>query len=928
MLLTASSATEKNLPFDIDSASGALTVKLAIDQVLDVETKSVYTFEVEASDGVNKPTIPVVITILNSNESPNFTSPAGDDAKTTIDEDRIFADGPIPFGGGSILVFTATDEDENDLTFELREGVSRNLFQIHNVTKVSAGEFTGELRVKEDGLGLDYDDPDVYSKETGHRVHVEVQDGLGLSDTLLLEIKLNNVNDNDPVFIATPALNLSVPENTARAFVLANYSASDADGDHVYYSVGGDDAKSFTISATGDLMTLESLDADRQVPCGASGCTVTVTASDGGRSVSANVRVSVTAIEDSVSTLGVTKANPVPGTEAGHPMSALAGAKTGGDEYLWNLLDCAGMLELVDSTDEAAYCKMWDGLSAEAKAKVSAALTSEAPAESPYSLPASYGSAPVNFVETEWANWGTILRIEVTAESPSATCGNGNQCVVIDVNSDSADTSIKLQAYRTGTQENKFVAALMLVELSGDATDSTDAGVYQHTDGGVAALKVDEEDEIEIEFGNLRGSLDVENEDPEISNFAPEHEAAFDDADVDYTFTVTDSNSGMPEPEDLPDGDGDADYTPVVALISGGQCETHAGDADTVKTDGGTLSMAASINEDESLYCPGTAQDGEYDASVGSTFGFAPIRDDKDFKEIDDGFDVETTIVLRENKTYFVTFIACDNAGNCSFYDPDGNDDAEELAQITVDTEDPVFVEARTGLTWDSTDNEYDDNRSFIQVIFNDLTTLNTATVEIDDFVVEGHTIADVHIFENPDDDDVDWGGGPNERYAATSSMNLRDIHRYRDLENVVFIELADELLADETPDVTIVPNGVEDSAGNEQDDGDHEADDWISPSFTIVSIVSTRETSQDEILAGDDDEVTVVVTTDERLDSTRPTVTVTYVNAPAGSIDTKGTATCDTDDGDDKGTRERGEIAHEGNDNCVDSGCRDRWQS
>ena len=54
---------------------------------------------------------------------------------------------------------------------------------------------------------------------------------------------------------------------------------------------------------------------------------------------------------------------------------------------------------------------------------------------------------------------------------------------------------------------------------------------------------------------------------------------------------------------------------------------------------------------------------------------------------------------------------------------------------------------------------------------------------------------------------------------------------------------------------------------GNEQDDGDHEADDWISPKFTIVSITSTLETSQDEVLAGDGDEVTVVVTADERLD-------------------------------------------------------------
>ena len=888
-------------PFAVNASTGALTVSGALDK----ESASGHTFTVKAADPAgNSDEMEITVMVLNANETPQFTSPTGDGAVTTIPENT---------GNAHVIfTFTATDEDNDDLTFTLREGQSRDLFVIENAkSQIVGGEevWSGELHVKS-GVILDFED-------AGYdpRVHVEANDPEGLNATLLLTVNLSNVNDNDPAFIVTPATSLSVPENTARGFVLANYAASDADGDSVSYSLSGDDAKSFSISGTGNLMTLESLDADRQVPCGADGCAVTVVASDGERSVSASVRVSVTAIEDSVSTLGVTKANPVPGTEAGHPMSALAGAKTGGDEYLWNLLDCAGMLELVDSTDEATYCKMWDGLSASAKAKVSAALTSEAPAESPYSLPASYGSAPVNFVETEWANWGTIMRIEVTAESPAVGCGNGNQCVVIDVNSDSADTSIKLQAYRINSQENKFVAALMLVELSEHATES-DSAVYAHSDGSVARLKVDEEDEVKIKFSNLRGSIDVENEDPEISNFAPEHEAAFDDADVDYTFTVTDSNSGLPEPEDLPDVDGDADYTPVVALISAGQCETHAGTAAIVKTDDGkTLSMAAHINEDESLYCPGTAQDGEYDASGGG-FGFAPIRDDKDFDEIDDGFEVETTIVLRENKTFFVTFIACDNAGNCSFYDPDGNDDEAELAQITVDTEDPVFVEARTGLTWDSTDNEYDDNRSFIQVIFNDLTNLNVATVEIDDFVVEGHTITDVHIFENPDDDDVNWGDSG--RYGAAGQTNKRGIDRYRDLENVVFVELEDELLADETPDVTVVPNGVEDKAGNEQDDGDHEADDWISPAFTIVSIVSTRETSQDEILAGDDDEVTVVVTSDERLDSTRPTVTVTYVNAPSGSVDTKGIAACD-DKGNNDGTRERGEIVH--TNDCADSG-------
>ena len=848
-------------PFAVHASTGALTVSGALDK----EVAASHTFKVKASDeGGLSDEMEITVMVLNSNETPQFTSPTGDGAVTTIPENT---------GNAHVIfTFTATDQDGDDLAFTLREGQSRDLFVIENPGSAMVdGEeiWSGELHVKA-GVTLDFED-------AGYdpRVHVEANDPQGLNATLLLTVNLSNVNDNDPVFdTLPPATSLSVPENTARGFVLANYSASDADGDTVTYNLmPGGQSKSFEISDSGDLMTLESLDADRQVPCGASGCSVTVEATDGERSTTAEVTITVTALEDSVSTLGVTKANPVPGTESGHPSTALAGTKT---------------------------------------TKITA--VPERPSDMP-NTGAAYGvTAPVNFVEADWANWGTILRIEVTAESPAIGCGNGNQCVVVDINSDSADTSIKLEAYRSATQENKFVAALMLVELSENATDS-DSPAYAHSDGSVARLKVDEEDEIEIKFGNLRGSIDIENEDPEISNFAPEHEAAFDDADVEYTFTVTDSNSGLPEPEDLPDGDGDADYTPVVALISTGQCETHAGSADTVKTDDGKtiLNMAAHINEDESLYCPGTAQDGEYDASGGG-YGFAPIRDDKDFDEIDDGFDVETTIVLRENRKYYVTFIACDNAGNCSFYDPDGNDDAEELAQITVDTEDPVFVEARTGLTWDSTDNEYDDNRSFIQVIFNDLTTLNTATVEIDDFVVEGHTIKDVHIFENPDEGDADWG-----RYGATGHPNKRGIDRYRDLENVVFIELEDELLADETPDVTIVPNGVEDSAGNEQDDGDHEADDWISPSFTIVSIVSTRETSQDEILAGDDDEVTVVVTTDERLDSTRPTVTVTYVNASAGSIDTKGTALCDTDDGDDKGTRERGEIVNSGD--CADSG-------
>ena len=203
----------------------------------------------------------------------------------------------------------------------------------------------------------------------------------------------------------------------------------------------------------------------------------------------------------------------------------------------------------------------------------------------------------MNFVDTEWGNWGTVLRIEVTSESPDANCGNGNQCVVVNVNSDSADDTLKVQAYRKDTpaggtsNENVFVAAVKLVELETNATNVKDSNgndipVYMHPGGGVASLQVDEEDEVEIEFGNLRSSIDVENEAPEIDNFSPAHEMAFDDADVDYAFTITDAQSGLPEPEDLPDMDGDDAYTPVVALISRAQCETHSGSSSDIQDAG------------------------------------------------------------------------------------------------------------------------------------------------------------------------------------------------------------------------------------------------------------------------------------------------------------------------------------------------------
>ena len=858
-------------PFRIDGNE----IKVSGNNALDYDAKDgkSHTLMIVATDGVNDTEISVVISVGNENEAPEFTSPTG--ADLTID---VAEGGTIP---RAIQTFTATDtEDPGALKFSLKNQ--------DDTTHFSIDELSGVLTL----IGaLDYE------TATEHLVEVNVTDPQEASAEVQLRITVTNLNDEAPTWDAAPNTALNLAENTSRGTVLANYSASDPDGlaAGISYSLTGANEKSFEIMANGDLVTLESIDADSGTPCAGGVCNVTVNANDGADSLSEDVRITVIDAEDSVSTLDIYKANPVPGPNAGLASSALSGAKTTRDASVQERPgDLPATITSYDLDNDGTADNVDDA---------------------------------VNFVETEWANWGTVLLIEITSESPDANCGNGNQCVVVALESDSADDKLSVQAYRSAHQENKFLAAVKLVgrsAASGDGlkddgylmpTDHNapggirprdlgatpgDAPVYKHTDGTVPRIHVDEEDEISIAFDNLRDSVEVENDPPEIEAFAPGHESAFDDADVDYTFRITDSLSGIPSPEDLPDTDSDDNYIPVIAVVSQMQCErpvVDLGNNRTVRAD------SAQCNDKRGIH--------EYDATTADrgAWGYIAVREDKDFDDISNGYEVETTLVLDEDKVFYVTFVAVDRAGNMVYFDPDGSDDDVEYAEIVIDTGDPQLYEARAGVTWDEGDEEYDDDRSVIQVIFNDLTQLNPATVEIDDFVVEGHTIVAANVYEQPDDwtDDSRYATGGEMKYRDPDGLRLR-----QSIDTSVFLHLEDELQADETPDVTLVPNGIEDVAGNEQDDGEAEADDWISPAFTIVSIVSPRTTTENpnKVLAGDGDEVVFNVTVDERLNTARPTVTVSYVDA--SSVDTKGVATCDNGDGDSDmhdGKRKRGEI-------------------
>ena len=385
---------------------------------------------------------------------------------------------------------------------------------------------------------------------------------------------------------------VSVLENTAIGDSIATYrvvtaTGADVSGEVFTFSLVGDDAYKYTIdSRSGELFTAAWLDFETDVSD-----TIFVFASSETVEVGLNVTVNVVNVEDSVSTVQVSKANPVPGVYQGNPEHAL---------------------------DE---------------------------------------SVPSNFVDTEWANWGTILRIVVRSGAPDPDCGTGLDCVRIRLESEEAEAVQELEAIRSGERGILYVAGVMLVAAEGEDEVKVEITGADRNVMDLHLLAVEREDEVEITFGRLRDAIGVENETPEFDDLEFEQDLDFERVDVEFTFDVTDAYSGMPRPEDLSDLDEDQNYMPVTALVHNSQCYS------SVESEESLEGVEGVVLEGGLIYCDGVPE-------------IYPIRDDRDFDEIDNGYEVTTSLILGQGMTYFVTFIACDNAGNCTVFDADETSNA------------------------------------------------------------------------------------------------------------------------------------------------------------------------------------------------------------------------------------------------------------
>ena len=216
----------------------------------------------------------------------------------------------------------------------------------------------------------------------------------------------------------------------------------------------------------------------------------------------------------------------------------------------------------------------------------------------------------------------------------------------------------------------------------------------------------------------------------------------------------------------------------------------------------------------------------------------------------------------------FVSVTATDNAGNVSFFDADRLTAGDQMAALVIDVDAPTFDKAFTGVGWDNIAKvlTFDDTTSIVVLFEDTLTDLDGDSVSAGDFSVVGNTVTDADVFSG----------------SVTSSVDgLESV----EVSKAVFLTLGTALTPDETPTVSVVGDGVDDEAGNEQAGGSGTASDRISPTITIDSI--TPE------LAADGDTVVIKISADEPLDN--DDIVVAIYNAQDGdslntTIDDDGT--------------------------------------
>ncbi|KAL3057632.1 hypothetical protein OYC64_007983 [Pagothenia borchgrevinki] len=265
-----------NVNVSLEGGDGkfALTTKdsiiylICVDQILDREERDTYELRVMATDSGTPPLraeSSFIIQVIDVNDNPPlFDQPV---YRQVIPE--------LVFPGSFVLQVTARDKDQGpngDINYSILrdQGAYSNWFSIDSVT----GIITTLSQ-------LDYE------KNPNPSITVLASDGgkPPLSSSAVVNIVLQDINDNEPVFEKN-FYNVSIKENTSPGTCILEVTATDADGGSfgsITYSLGSGmnsaAPSQFTIGKeTGQICTSAALDRDQ----GPASYDFAVTAVDGG----------------------------------------------------------------------------------------------------------------------------------------------------------------------------------------------------------------------------------------------------------------------------------------------------------------------------------------------------------------------------------------------------------------------------------------------------------------------------------------------------------------------------------------------------------------------------------------------------------------------------------------------------------------------
>jgi Bacterial Ig domain/Cadherin domain/RTX calcium-binding nonapeptide repeat (4 copies) len=239
--------------FTVNAETGELRFVTSPDYEFpsDLDRNNLYQLNVQANDGILATVQPLTIQVHPINDHAPVITSNGGFAQTQL---------IIPEHTRHVTTVVGSDADRPipSLFYAINGGADQSFFTIHAMT--------GELTFI---VPPNWEQPLDTASDNVYTVQVRVDDGAGRSDTQLLLVHVNDVNDA-PIIVSNsgqPTVSLNVPENTTR--VTTVYAEDDENSVLQFFIVGGADATKFSIGKFSGAVTFKSspdfenkLDAD------------------------------------------------------------------------------------------------------------------------------------------------------------------------------------------------------------------------------------------------------------------------------------------------------------------------------------------------------------------------------------------------------------------------------------------------------------------------------------------------------------------------------------------------------------------------------------------------------------------------------------------------------------------------------------------